>query len=1696
MSCIYKYGNMTFDSELELDDFLLNAGPELLEKYGDTVFQDATDSQLRWWDHLKIVAQESRKSKIEGFKKKYNRELQTLEPDVSGHTNVTKFLSGLKINDGFVEKLLFPEFIEENYFNNRIESWKSNKEKRFTEKELQDFAEEPEFKDGKVPQTMTQELINRLIRIQKEKWEHEAKVGTAIHNLCELFFSRQDNRGHKFAIWGDKSRAEILKYFLRKADKTTLEMLSEPQRKEVLDYCIELRKAIESKYSGQKKGQFIYLTETKLTSKVINPQEGKTVSLAGMIDLIVIPPEGNPFIIDYKVSPADYGKEQKRNVLPEDMAPDEYSSAKKRAFHYQLATYARMLKKNNPAMRHIEICVAPIQLMDYKRNNGIWNFSKIKKTELLNSLSEDLDANMKVNERLDSIFVDIGIAQLDNEDMLKKLKSALKLWFTKFKPKELGWTVEDVEELIKEENSSYTEDKDAEDLEKKYSYTLYGKTIYAKSKVELISKIQEQTQTFENNIGKTTSNFISAVQHNVEPTKLYSNKLESTDGKSNWFGKVIRKYVKHLGQYEVLTEDDGVPSLFTDMGIVLLRDKWSKNIEVIKFTADRITGKVDRFNKNKLVTQAIGISDIVDKSGKNYLFDSVNGNVSLMETMLALNFVAPEVFSKSKVSGIKVINPYINSGLTATNKQLIYNFKTLNKYRNIDSFFGRNRIFYDNNGGDIKFCTAAEVALGTLQSGLEIANRNREGRNMQIVEQIANKCLTPLEQLFLEKEEETDVASSTSQTEPQKSTADVLYDAIIQMEELIAGLRERNLEKLEFDITEEEADVQYQALLRAYAEELGYDFKQQIDALDEWIDHTGILLYGHSGLRTDNPGTTASDNLNKITQFIEDCYKRVTDSMQRPHAKTQNMIIKLKKDNRITYLGDSTFQNSIRIYDNMTNYKERTSTQDWLFKNPYSSSTTLKTNEQEFLKYILLKINYNRFGKEGESEKAFEARMIDEINNKGNIAYLRVPLAYKGTQGKLEVKGLIAGARDYFISWVPKNLKDRLIKKYAHLMTPEGKQLKDDIYNMRTQFDRGENPEERVKMLKDLDFYDHDLQSVFLKHLFSYNLKHESIRAFALIKAAQADIVMSEFTQNRTREAEQKYLLNNVKIMTGRSLMEDKSLLINEYAKMIMKAASVVTLGFNPKQIYQNLEGIYKDIGILWRAEDGQYGFSLTDLVAAFCNVYKELIKYGFQPTKLERLNQLYRINDMDINVYAQHLQNSHNIIRNFSSFTFRFASRPDFYNRMTIFEAYMRADGTFDAYQLNKEGELIYDFYADKRFDILQSGNTNHPKYREQEALYRAMAKQFEVEGAIYADGTKFKFEPPVNGKYKPLPQAYTNKQAHSYKAMADKLYGYYSHEKKALMQSSLLGALFWQMNTYWSGKKNQWFAISSVKDRGWFTHYSEVELDENGKPILENGKEKRKYYYYQVDKDGKILFDEQPVTQDQLINQDVLVPFYQWEGMFSEGIAVTMYSMFHDAMAMFISDRSGLIQPKGSDYEELLVGERQYTKDLSKIISAVREQYWNNPNENLRRAYRQNIKQFAYDMAVLSVVGSLLGGQIHLFVNDYTNDHKEDHNIEQAMKNASLALSEAIFDSATLDFDPFESIGGRGVNWTPFALSTIKRCLHIWSRVITGDDSLTDGFLKTFSANRYTVNQFIKQLHNPTLEDQNVDTEIRQAA
>lgn len=1675
---------MAFNSELELDDFLLSDGPRLLEKYKDFVGQEQPKTrQLKWAEVVDDLAEIS--SSIKGTTK-YNFHLNTQEFESSGTVSVTKFLSGLEV-DG---NLVFPEFIEENYFNERIKSWKSNKEHRFTQKELADFAEEPEFQDEKIPEVLSQELINRLIAIEKNKWENEAKVGSAIHNLCEIFFSRVSKDDKTFRIYGDETdNKKIIATFQRKAAKETLEMLSKDQMNDVINYCRSLKREIETAYGGKNGGKFLYYPELKIKSPATDPQTQKPIELSGMIDLLVVPPEGDPFIIDYKVSPNDYENEAKRGDLPEDIEPDAYNRAKKLGFAYQLSTYGRMMGRVKPALRSPKVLVAPIQILGYGRKNGEWNYEKIRNDNTTTFIHEvfksQVDEN-HVQNNLSKIFANIGIAQIDDTDMLKKIKETMLGWFTKYRSKEIGWSMRDIEELIEDPNHSYEENKNPEKEEEKFSYKLLGgKTIYGKTKLELIKNLAEEIKGYEDRLKSSTKKLKDLINNEKESYSQFSNRLEHSDGNTNWYTKIIRKYAEN-DIYEVIGTDKfnpvELPSLLEDLGIILLKNRLTGHIEVITLTHEKIDSQLDRRNPNKLITQGLGISDIVDKSGKDFLLDAVNGNAKIIETLLALHFIPKEVFQNSKIHSIKVINPFLNSGLTASNKQILYAYKTLNKYKPLDNNFGKNRIFYDGNDGDIKFCSALEQAIDSLKCGYKLrVAKNKLGN---VTKQIYNKCLTPLEEVFLDKDDEVIDLAGGKQTNSPKNNIEAIQQAIIEMEDLIPGLRERNLKSYDFDTTDEEVELQYQSLLTALAEESGYDYKQQIKAYDNFKDSWNIF-FGHSGLRTDNPGTTASSNLNKITEFIDNCFKRVTDAIQRPHAVTQDLIIKMKKEKGITYLGDSTFQNSLKIYEPMTNAKERKPDEDWLFTNPYAKHTGLSTTEEEFLKYILLRINYNRYHKRGEKLEDFEDRQIDMIN-KGNTAWLRVPLSYKGTQGKLETQGLISAAKDYFKSWGWNEAKARIKKDMEHLLTPEGIDAKDDLYAVRTRFDQGERNDKRAEMLKDINSYDHDLQSVFLNHMFAYKMKEESQKSCMLIKAAHVDIINQELMQNKRREAETQYLIDNVKIMLGKPLMDEEDLQIYYFAKKIMKLASIGALGFNPKQMYQLLEGIWKDIGIVWRNEDGKYGFTAKEMIDSFIDVYKEFGKFGFYPTKLERINQLYRINDMDINVYAEHLQNSHNLFRNSSMFVFRLASRPDYYNRMTIFESYMRHDGTWDAHYLNEKGELIYDFTKDQRFNLLAEGKTNDPEYRNQEALYIAMAKQFEIEEAIYADGTKFKFEFPKNGIYKPLPQAYTNKQAHSYKAMADKMYGYYSHEKKALMQASLMGALIWQMNTYWSGKKNQWLAISSVKDRGWFTHYSEIALDEQGKPIVKDGQEVRNYYYYQVDNDGNILFNELPVTKDKLINKDILIPFVQWEGSFSEGIIVTLSQMVNDVIAMNIADKDGFIIPRGDLYEDLLNEDGTYSRDLFKQIQAVHSQYWNNKNENLRTAYRQNLKQLAYDMSVLFIMGSIVSNQIHQFINDYTNDHKDDHTIQQGFANASLALAESIFDASTLDFNPVESVAGRGVNWTPFAITTMSRLLKLWSRVITGDDTILTGFLNTFSANRATLKPLIKQITDPELKKQ----------
>ena len=228
----------------------------------------------------------------------------------------------------------------------------------------------------------------------------------------------------------------------------------------------------------------------------------------------------------------------------------------------------------------------------------------------------------------------------------------------------------------------------------------------------------------------------------------------------------------------------------------------------------------------------------------------------------------------------------------------------------------------------------------------------------------------------------------------------------------------------------------------------------------------------------------------------------------------------------------------------------------------------------------------------------------------------------------------------------------------------------------------------------------------------------------------------------------------------------------------------------------------------------------------------------GDKATASQAVNAFYGINDMDAASFVENnSSNNHGIFNFFGKFAYKFSSRPDFYNRMTIFVAQMMKDGSWEAHSVDpKTNQLVYDWKKDKRFRAYATNDKSDMEaYNKAKALYYAIAQQLVREGARNKDGTLFKIGDA-------LPKAYSNKESEAKKAVGDTMYGYYDSTKKSLMQATFIGGLMMQMRTFWSGKKNQYFAPGGIKGQGKWV----VAKDPNGNEL-----------YYSKEEDGEMDYN-----------------------------------------------------------------------------------------------------------------------------------------------------------------------------------------------------------------------------------------------
>lgn len=1538
--CIYKLDGKLFNSELELNDFLLEKFP-MKSVLGDLVFE-LTASQTA---AAKLLEDMKKKTdKIDDIFKKGKR-VSSIDRDSYNYKHpyigVNKFLSTYKNEYG---KRLHPEFDINEYWNHRYDDWKNGK---FTEEEEELFGETT---------PITDETIRNQKRSQIEsKWKAQCLFGDAIHSVFETYFKHLNDN-----LSDDDIVKELMDTVTFEDGKVKYsELVTEVKTKEILEQVKEFHKAAKIKYGEDA----LFYPEFKLMGDATVELENGAKTLIGKVDLLVIDKYGIPHIVDYKTSLKEYQK---------------FDSAKQLAYKYQTAVYGRLLAKHGFNIDKTDYSIVPIKINGFERIGNDYKFDTINFED---NIFKDIDlTGDSFNRRLDEVIHLPYVVDLSTEELMTKVVQVMREWFPKYQQFK-KYTDEEIREEIKSVGG-FEKNPDTGLYTYKPPRSQSERVITGETEAELFEAVKRYKEYLPTQRKNVINQVIKALKQGMKTgtAEVAFPKSRTNNGvvaSQTWFKNNMKKYcndcweVMEGGQYEALQH----------FGLICLHNKNTGQFDFVKISMQdhhyRHKFGIDR----NTVGGNFASDNYFASQPDSLMLENAVGNIELMETMIVINNLQ-NIFGNSGIVGhIGVYNPVDGNGMTASNKQLYYNFNMLNK-------LSGNKVTDNFKNKDIHLATQAHIA-NTMLNDILANGTQEQWKGDYFRFKDFGSALSALDRVI-------------------DRTTDEKIKALKQVIKLLDEKGDTFNPDQDPTMAATNHRMVYQQALLALAELQGIDFRQQIDKHSKWLDTLAIHRKGVSGLAIDNPGNLSSETLNLITKLVTEAYQNVRSDIQRPIAETQDLVRELQKEKNFGWMTKNTYGNQADLYSNMYDM----SNGDMKFKNPWKDST-LSPAERKFLKYALTRINKNRHPDLSDSK-------IQEMIDNDDVTYFRVPLAKGDTSSRTSQKGLMNAFKDELKGWTPSEAIKRAQDAAEGIFTDEQRaRNKGELFKLANHFEYGEDTEERLDAIQRNGgpvYFETNLETLLLKHEFAYARAKRVNEVFPTIKAALIHLSLQGIMANNKFADDIEYAVDYIRNrIKNESIVNETNKPLEAIGNKLKSVTSKLALAFSPVQmIYQNVQGLWQDISLIIRKPDGTDAFTIKNFAKALKLVYKTLGNFSDKPNVIEALNRLYGINDMDMNTYIDKIKTDQHGIFNLTNLMFKFASRPDFYNRMSIFTAKMLADGSYDAHTVDEKGMLVYDWTKDKRFEQFAKGNTSHPDYQKQAALYAAVGRQFELENALVeVNGEMVPFK--LNMK-KPmdLPRAYTNKDAESMKALGDTIYGYYSHEKKSLMNSYLVGSMWMQFKTYWSSKKNQYLQKGGVKLEGKWV------------PYQENGQQ----YYYQVDEDGTVRFDLEPV----LTNTGV--PVYRWEGDWKEGILLTVFDLANNMI------HDGIVDGWKSKW---------YAED-----------------PKMKTTYRSNIIQLGYDIAMLAIVGTLITGALMDWYDEEEKESKDDDSLLTGARLAFLNICIMSLRNSALDFNFIDSVSSPVTQWTPFAFEQISSQAQNVYKLALGEQDIFDTMARATSVGR----------------------------
>lgn len=1590
-TCKYYYKEQLIGNEIQLLDFLLTK-EKYIAHFGDNVFQLMSTSERALSTRKKIETDIAKRGLEADARLKQYVAKHGIDYDSTGRVinlespamGTNKFLSKYVHQEGPLKgRRLQPEFIEKEYWERKIhrdwptKEFTKEEEDLICEIEGEDFREKFNDKSNLV---LTQDLMKKWAKKIQEKWTAQGRIGTSLHAVSELFFGKSGDYYNFEELETNPSLIDTWynDHFKDKMDEygkiTYGNYVNYDQFRAMVDMCSKLKKQLQEKYGNDLTFYPEFTVATDLVSpfEYYNSAKNKNETckeIIGIIDLLVVDSQGRTHIFDYKTSPKSYG---------------EYSTAKERGFTYQLAVYDRILQHYGIYTGDGDVNIIPIKLNNFHYN---LNENKFEFDDLSYEITQDSSTKINIKElpikgdvRIENDlneFLEPGTSlEVYADNLIEKVQNATHKWFPTYQQQK-NMDDASIRKMI-EDAGGFTPNREGE-LNFNFKYG-FGKRITIPAddphqEASMFQQVKEEIKSWPQKKQQMVERFKADFEEAVtNKTRFEFKHAHLGYGKNTTFlSDMITPYCN--GDYTIIDN----PGLLC-LGGLMLQHK-DGTITVLKLTGSTLNYQHEFLQGRSYLIGQYSADIDEDSKGNSLMLKATNANIEAMEAMLALQYC--DYNQNYKIREIKVINPYHQTGQPVSNKELMYSYKSLLQKENV---LGSETNKFKE--GKIKLLSDAERLKQDFANIL--ASDTFGGNSIKFDESVRPE---------MERLNSMDWTLDVSREE--------LYDKLNDLRNQLESLYPAQLKIVSRSLSDmlRPENQLYQQIMATMLELKGINVRQQIKDASNWLENTNVVKYGWEGLQLENAGNFKSPTLNQLTKSVSNVYQKVKDKVNRENAVLRRLITDLKKQSNYGWMSNNISGNPADLYKDMT-YVDNDG--EFLFVNP----DKLTGAKKAFLEHALDVINKNRFPSSAQAT-------LDSWKKNNDVRYYRVPLMAASDSSRLSTTGIRETIKDKLLKWTPKNALREMEEKLLGFFNEEQSASQDNaqkLYEMNNLFDYGESDHRERMLQRGAENFEHNIETILLAHSYAYELRNQMNKEMPIIKASALCLSMQGAGAN-LKEGNVNNLLDFIEnytkgVIKNESLLNPKYREIQAAAGKVRKAASFLALAFSPIQFtYQSLEGIWKACSLIIRKPDGTDAFTVKHMWDSAKEAYKDLAHYSETPTKCQLTNEIYGLNDMDANQFTERINSDHSILSRFTDFAFRMSSRPDYYNRSTIFQAQMRADGSWDAHEV-KNGELIYNFDKDARYKALRESPKNSTEYKEAFSRYLAALEQFKKEGVTNLDGSELKVGDD-------LPRAYTNQQAQAMKAIADNMYGYYNHENKSLFATTLMGGLAMQMKTYWSAKKNQFLAPGGVKLMGKYEDYKE-----NGQQL-----------YYQVNEKGDIDLSK-PFVLDSDPNCSG-VKVQQWKGQWQEGIVLTLAKLWRDGSGSSLNER---------------------WQDL-----------WNNPDANLRRAYRSNIKHLALDLFFMIVVGNLFAAAFQPWEEDEKKQFNADPtDMGKAASYMGVKLLADSFDHSVMDFNFFDSIFSPTVEWQPFAFSSISKLLGNASKYFTTDATFANTIANSSAVTR----------------------------